>query len=118
MKLMSAARQRFAEQFCEVSSRAIHHREANDNSSLIRLAPQVGQRNPPDNANAGIGDLNGRACNVEAGHDGWLAQGRRAVLTCQSKSPFRRGYAGAVQHDCIRHDDYRSADFIGPMVSA
>jgi hypothetical protein len=30
----------------------------------------------------------------------------------------RRGYAGAVQHDCIRHDDYRSADFSGPMVTA
>lgn len=30
----------------------------------------------------------------------------------------RRGYAGAVPTDCISHDDYRSADFIGPMVAA
>jgi hypothetical protein len=36
----------------------------------------------------------------------------------RTETRARRGYAGAVQHDCIRHDDYRSADFSGPMVAA
>lgn len=30
----------------------------------------------------------------------------------------KRGYVGAAPTDCIRHDDYRSADFIGPLVPA
>ena len=31
---------------------------------------------------------------------------------------LRRGFAGPIPTDCIRHDDYRSADFAGPRVSA
>lgn len=30
----------------------------------------------------------------------------------------RRGYAGRCFADCIPHDDYRSADFAGPLVPA
>lgn len=32
--------------------------------------------------------------------------------------PHRRGYAGRPLIDCIRHDDYRSPAFTGPMVAA
>lgn len=35
-----------------------------------------------------------------------------------SGSQAKRGYVGSVQTDCLRHDDYCSADFIGPMVAA
>jgi hypothetical protein len=36
----------------------------------------------------------------------------------QRQLTIKRGYAGTVLTDCIRHDDYRSADFSGPMVAA
>lgn len=39
------------------------------------------------------------------------------VKSHPDQSRSRRGYAGNLRTDCISHDDYRSADFNGPMVA-
>lgn len=42
----------------------------------------------------------------------------KAGSALQRQPAVKRGYVGSVQTDCLRHDDYRSADFSGPMVAA
>lgn len=50
--------------------------------------------------------------------NGQLQRNRRRWQHQPTVNLLQRGFAGTAPYDCIRHDDYRSADFAGPRVSA
>lgn len=50
--------------------------------------------------------------------DGFATSSKGGEGSGVKSFPHRRGYAGRLLIDCIRHDDYRSPAFTGPMVAA